>query len=35
MNKLKEMWNGLSKKGKIAASVVAAILLLIIFSNIV
>ena len=35
MNKLKEMWNCLSKKGKIAASAVAAILLLIIFSNIV
>ena len=35
MNKIKEMWNGLSKRGKIVAGALSAILILIIFSYIV
>ena len=35
MNKIKEMWNGLSKRGKIVAGALGAILFLIIFSYIV
>jgi len=35
MNKLKEMWSGLSKKGKIFAGALGAIILLIIVSNII
>ena len=35
MNKIKEMWNGLSKRGKIVADALGAILILIIFSYIV
>ena len=35
MNKIKEMWNGLSKRGKIVAGSLGAILILIIFSYIV
>ena len=35
MNKMKEMWNGLSKKGKIFAGALGAILNLIILSYIV
>ncbi len=35
MNKLKGMWSGLSRNGKIAVSVLAAILIVIIFSYIV
>ena len=34
MNKMKEMWNGLSKRGKIVAGALGAILILIIFSYI-
>ena len=35
MNKIKEIWNGLSKRGKIVAGALGAILSLIIFSYIV
>ena len=35
MNKIKEMWNGLSKRGKIVAGALGASLILIIFSYIV
>ena len=35
MNKIKEMWNSLSKRGKIVAGALGAILILIIFSYIV
>ena len=35
MNKIKEIWNGLSKRGKIGAGALGAILILIIFSYIV
>ena len=35
MNKIKEMWNGLSTRGKIGAGALGAILILIIFSYIV
>jgi len=35
MNKIKEMWSGLSKKGKIFAGAFGAILLLIILTYIV
>ena len=35
MNMIKEMWNGLSKRGKIVAGALGAILILIIFSYIV
>ena len=35
MSKIKEMWNGLSKRGKIVAGALGAILILIIFSYIV
>jgi flagellar biosynthesis/type III secretory pathway M-ring protein FliF/YscJ len=35
MNKIKEMWNGLSKKGKIFASAIGVILIVIVFSYIV
>jgi hypothetical protein len=34
MNKIKEMWNGLSKRGKIVAGALGAILILIIFRSI-
>ena len=35
MNKIKEIWNGLSKRGKIGVGALGAILILIIFSYIV
>jgi len=35
MDKLKTMWNGLSKRGKIFAGALGAIILLIIVSNII
>ena len=35
MNKIKEIWNGLSKRGKIGGGALGAILILIIFSYIV
>ena len=35
MSKLKSIWRGLSRNGKIAVSVLAAILIVIIFSYIV
>ena len=35
MNKMKEMWNGLSKRGNIVAGALGAILILIILSYIV
>ena len=35
MNKIKDMWNGLSKKGKMFAGALGAILVLIILSYIV
>jgi flagellar biosynthesis/type III secretory pathway M-ring protein FliF/YscJ len=35
MNKIKKMWNGLSKRVKIVAGALGAILILIIFSYIV
>ena len=35
MNKIKEIWSGLSKRGKIVAGALGAILILIIFSYIV
>ena len=35
MNKIKEMWSGLSKKGKIFAGALGAILLLIVLTYIV
>ena len=35
MNNIKEMWNCLSKRGKIVAGALGAILILIIFSYIV
>ena len=35
MNKIKEMWNGLSKRGKIVAGALGVILILIVLSYIV